>query len=226
MNREFNKFKKLEKIRDQKSLFIIATEGEKTEKIYFNYLKDNGYLKFNVIIKVLNSEAGRSSPSEVYKRLRRYIKENNINLSKDELWLVIDRDKGSNDNEKMEKLYKQCKDENIGFGLSNPCFELWFLLHKEDVSKYNRIETALILENKRETKHGKTHLEKKLSEIFDGYNKSRPNCFRFVPFTKIALKNAKKLTKDSKVINFDNVATYVYQLVEKIIDDNKIKLLN
>jgi hypothetical protein len=198
MKKDFVDFTRNENVREQKRVFIIATEGEKTEKIYFDYLKNNGFLKFNVIIRVLNSKNGYSSPKQVLARLKDYIKKNKIDTKKDKLWLVIDRDRGSNRFKDIIEIYKICRKDNIGFAFSNPCFELWFLIHKEDVSCFDKKEKDFIFYNEKKSKNGKSYIESKLSLLFNGYNKKRPNCYRFVPYTKLAVINAKKLIIDSQ----------------------------
>ncbi len=225
MKREFTKFTRIENVREQRKLFVIATEGEKTEKIYFDYLKNTGLLKLNINIIVLNTKGGRSSPKQVLKRLQIYNEENNIDTQKDELWLVIDRDRGSNSLNDIQEIYKNCKKDNIGFAFSNPCFELWLLIHKQDVSCIDVKEKDLILHNKKQSKNGKTYLETKISELFNGYNKKRPNYYRFIPATELAITNAKKLISDVDPVP-DSLATFVYRLVEKIINFQKVKLTN
>lgn len=46
-------------------------------------------------------------------------------------WVVVDRNSWSD--EMLLKVSRQCKKAGFGFGLSNPCFELWLVLHLEQL---------------------------------------------------------------------------------------------
>ncbi len=74
-------------IRPQRKLFLIATEGEKTEPKYF-------YM-FNTTLstaKILCLKGGHaSSPPKVLKRMANWLNENDLKIF-DEAWIVVDKD--------------------------------------------------------------------------------------------------------------------------------------
>ena len=47
---------------------------------------------------------------------------------KDRVWAVFDVD----DHPHLEKAVRRCEECDVGVGLSNPCFELWLILHEEE----------------------------------------------------------------------------------------------
>jgi len=51
--------------------------------------------------------------------------------SKDRFVLVLDRDAESHTRETLVEILDACRDKHIEFCLSNPCFDLWLLLHLE-----------------------------------------------------------------------------------------------
>lgn len=111
--------------RRYRKLFVIATEGVKTEPQYFAMFNNQR----SVIVKCLKP-SHRSSPPDVLKRMASYLKKESLKKS-DEAWLVVDRDQWSN--EQLMQLYDWSQTaENYGFALSNPKFEYWLLLHFED----------------------------------------------------------------------------------------------
>lgn len=119
-------YKKGEPFRDAR-LFVIACEGEKREKVYFEHL-GNGSRRLKV--EILSAERGSSlsAPKWVVDRLVRFIETNGVNLQKgDIVWLVMDVDQWKPDD--LIQLAKDCKMEGWGFALSNPCFEVWLLMH-------------------------------------------------------------------------------------------------
>lgn len=78
--------------RRYKRVFVIATEGDKTEPGYFSML--NG-LTDDVHIKCISSNKA-SSPDKVLKKLKKHLKENPLSAG-DESWLVIDKDNWTNE---------------------------------------------------------------------------------------------------------------------------------
>ena len=51
----------------------------------------------------------------------------------DQVWAVFDRDEHPN----YEKAITHCEKWGVGIGRSNPCFELWLILHETDYDKPN-----------------------------------------------------------------------------------------
>lgn len=108
-----------------KKLFIIATEGAKTEPTYFKLFnsKDNA-----VSVKCIRGK-DKSAPRHVLKRMREFIDKNDL-LDGDEAWLVVDTDHWRE--EDLAALHAWSESEaHYGLAVSNPCFEYWLLLHFE-----------------------------------------------------------------------------------------------
>lgn len=85
-----------------KKLFIIAAEGNKTEIQYFNRLKTLEGIQSIIHIECLRG-GHKSSPSQVLKRMLRYLKNNSLDKS-DEAWLVIDKDQWTD--QQLASLYE------------------------------------------------------------------------------------------------------------------------
>lgn len=111
--------------RRYRKLFLIATEGVKTEPQYFAIFNDHDSV---VHVKCLRSK--HHSPTEVLRRMEDHLRRDNL-LASDEAWLVIDKDQWKD--EQLMQLHKWSQGaDNYGFALSNPRFEYWLLLHFED----------------------------------------------------------------------------------------------
>ena len=145
-------------------LIIIAAEGEFTEKIYFEALRKHAR-NSRVHIKILERDEENkhnSSPEYVLGQLTQYKLENPIEQD-DELWLVIDKDKWTA--KSIRAVAQRCaQDSSYHLALSNPCFELWLILHIIDASLESDEEKVKMLKNRLQTIYKlKTQIRQKLS---------------------------------------------------------------
>ena len=143
--RQRKDFKRLEGTRSAR-LIVIAAEGRSTENIYFEAMKASRCAS-DVHVEVLYRDSDNSSPDSVMTQIQEFIEEYNIE-DDDQLWIVVDKDKWKS---KMLKLIAQncAKNNNLNFCVSNPCFELWLLLHLEDVESYSPEQMKMLAENKK-----------------------------------------------------------------------------
>lgn len=186
--RHRNNFERKEGFRSSR-LVIIATEGH-TERIYFNELKIH-YQKSSVQVEVLEREGNNSCPDDVLSQVQKYEKKYNLD-DDDEIWVVIDRDKWTI---KMIKSVAQCcyQNKHYHLGLSNPCFELWLLLHLEDIDTSNPELTRKMLLNKRQRKKGDPWLKVHLRELMGSYNETSYDVKSLMKYVDIAINRAQKM---------------------------------
>ena len=112
-------------------LFVIATEDTHAPKNYF----DENFQSPRVHVAMLPTEDGSSSPQHVLDRLNEFQAEFDLN-DDDELWLILDTDHWVEPNH-LGNFKQVCSEAaNKGYQLahSNPCFEIWLLLHWEDIA--------------------------------------------------------------------------------------------
>lgn len=112
--------------RPYRRLFVVATEGAKTEPEYFAL--------FNTELSCVQVHCLRrgnhSAPRAVLGRMRAYLRNQGLKAS-DQAWLLVDKDQWTED--QLTELHAWSKSsEKFGFALSNPSFEYWLLLHFED----------------------------------------------------------------------------------------------
>jgi hypothetical protein len=180
-------------VRDAK-LFIIATEGEKTEKQYFDIFENP---KIRVV--VIPSEGGKSAPKYVLERLDSI--KNLYDFGEgDELWLMIDTDRWG-----AAALSEVCQgaiQKSFQLAVSNPCFELWLYLHFNDVLGSN---------------HQCRELEKLLRQHLGSYNKANLDTEAFKPHIQNAVKRAKSLHTNKRERWSSSTGTHVYKVVEKLM---------
>ena len=128
-------YKRGEPHRDAR-LFVIACEGSERERRYFEALAGEGSRRLKVrILSPEDNENGdsrqRSAPKWVLDRVVKYLNENAVNVAKgDRVWLVLDTDRWG---KTLHGLSKECETRGWGLALSNPCFEVWLILHVADI---------------------------------------------------------------------------------------------
>lgn len=219
MSRMRKHYKRAVPFRDAK-LLLIAVEGTHTERIYFELLSEQ-YKNSRIKVEVVKRDGTRSSPDHVLDDLISHSDAYNLKM-KDEIFLVIDRDKWTS--RMLSEVQKSCFERNISLLVSNPNFELWLLLHIEDVSQLSDEEKKKIKENKRvgPQRNARKYLEKTLSDKMDGYNKTgRTSIGKFIPYVETAIENAKKPDPSDPECRRGwpcELGTHVYLVVEKILE--------
>ena len=111
---------------------LIVCEGEVTEPGYFRGLKHD--LRAAPVTIEINDQSG--VPKTLVERAvelkkaaeARAKRERNAYLRYDQVWCVFDVDAHPN----LPEALQQAKANGIRIALSNPCFELWILLHFQD----------------------------------------------------------------------------------------------
>lgn len=121
--------------RQAKHRILIICEGKKTEPRYFKELQHRFR---NPLVHVeINDESG--VPLTLVERavalrdaaIRNAKGQRDDNLLFDEIWCVCDVDEHPN----LSQACNQAREEGIHVALSNPCFELWALLHFQDQTR-------------------------------------------------------------------------------------------
>ena len=198
-------------------LIVIAAEGERTERIYFEALRAFAR-NSRVHIKILERDEENkhnSAPEHVLAQLTQYKNDTALEPD-DELWLVIDRDDWKQ--AALRIVAQTCaQDEARHLALSKPCFELWLMLHLVDVSSLSEEEKKRVLENKRDGSSD-PYIKREMRRLMKGsYNESKYNAFILVPHVQDAIKRAEKLDNHKKARWPQGLGTRVYLLAQSIL---------
>lgn len=217
MGRERQDFKRKSGFRDAK-LIVIATEGEKTEPKYFEALiSDDQFYNPRVHVEVLGSVDGKTSPSHVIALMDEFRREYRIRED-DELWILVDRDFQSWKTGTLSECMRLCRQKNYHFGLSNPCFEIWLILHFTCISTLDESEKLRIKENKRQGQ--RNYCEKLIVQKIGSFNKANPSFDAIIPHTHIAIERAERLTKGNTVDLLKEIGTNVFVLIRSLTPHN------
>lgn len=204
-------FVRLEGVRSAR-LVVIAGEGRYTESIYFNAVK-NELRAPNVHVEVLDRNSDESSPESVHRQVADFMRQYNIE-DDDELWLVIDRDRWQE--RMLSQVAQLCaQNSHLHFCMSNPCFELWLLLHIEDVEQYDDETKNALLQNKK-NKSGVTWLKKRMKDLLGSYAESNYDALGLIPYTPVAMDRARRLDSNPQDRWPQSIGSRVYLLMESI----------
>lgn len=210
---------------DAEKLYILSYEGTTSEKKYFEDFRHSELFNDSGLIELISLKRPKdkgSDPFSVKKLLQVAKKEYGFKPS-DEFWLIFDRDDWETIHKlNFDELVVECKkEENFYLAMSNPCFEIWLVLHLKDIAEYTDDERRLIFENAK-ISNTKNHIDVVLSNLQGrGYNK-RPNPNIYIPLTSIAIERAKKLDYLAEEYP-KNLGSHLYKLIEILIKEESPK---
>jgi valyl-tRNA synthetase len=200
--------------------FVIASEGREQEVKYFNILKKEHTTIFqrqNLQIEVLkrpNTQHGDSSPKWVKEMIVDFLEHNNFdydnfdNIRKEDIFfLIIDTDQWTE--QEVLDVVAFCKQKDqFNLAISNPCFELWQILHLTDIT--NEIQAQF--ENQNTNTY--SQICKKICNTDLKYNFQTDLKLENI---KLAVQRAKKLDAD-KTIDFPIafLSSKVYKVIDKL----------
>lgn len=110
------------------TLVVIASEDRYAVKQYFELFHST-----RIQFRVLATEHNDSAPQHVMSRLEAYMAEYDFGEG-DQFWIVLDTDHwiGPGHIQNLVEVVRLCRQKGIGVALTNPCFDLWLLLHFDE----------------------------------------------------------------------------------------------
>ena len=172
---------------------------------------------------------GDSSPASVLERLNKYCQEEQLG-DEDELWLCIDADhwiRGSHQRE-LSQVLQECRSKGYRIAISNPCFEVWLLMHFVEVDDNLLLEllgedpSGVVTEDQRSSFRC-DKFEAQLRQAAGGYNKSNVARLRFTAEQVLqATERARCLDGIGDVPKCPG--TRVYKLIDELQQRDSIDL--
>lgn len=112
----------------QRSVVWIFTDGRNTERAYFQTLARYQ----NVNVKIPKECAGKSPDHVVGNALATKTEaKSSDDASRDQFWVVFDDD----GRDGVTEARTRCRQTGLNAAVSNPCFEVWLLLHLTDYDR-------------------------------------------------------------------------------------------
>lgn len=191
--------------------YLIVTEGTETEVNYFNNIRDkiNQRYRSNIIVDSIKIKVEGTARSTMVL-VNEAIKKRSLNNYSD-VWVVFDKD----DNKDFDEAISYAKKNGLHVAWSNESFELWILLHFQD------LKTAC----SRDDYMNKLSNHFKNLELNNGtYNKNIKDIFDItVSNIDKAIKRSEKLINEYKsngIVspNRMNPGTTVQDLVNELIE--------
>jgi len=117
------------------NLVVIASEDRYAVGQYFDFFEST-----RIQFRVLETPDGTSAPEHVLERISEYLNDFEIGEG-DTFWVVCDCDHWAEPNhiQNLTHVLRECRKKHIKVALSNPCFELWLLLHFADFPAENML---------------------------------------------------------------------------------------
>jgi hypothetical protein len=199
----------LRTLRDDRC-FVVAAEDTDAPEQYFAALSFN---RVKVVVLPTPRSSGLSAPAHVVERLKTaftdFKRKNEVQMD-DEFWVFLDTDhhiKGTHLPGTLTAL-RSAAQSGFEVAFSNPCFELWLLLHHADVPASFIFESC-------------GAVGRQLAGILGGYNKTALQAGHFPP-SRIpdAIRRARSLESNPDApedVWPPQTGTRVYRLLERVM---------
>ncbi len=182
-------------------LFVIATEDTHAPDQYFRVFRNP-----RIKVRVLPTECGLSAPAHVFQRLEEFHREFELQED-DELWLMLDTDhwiEGGHIKNFID-VCTQATQKGFHLAHSNPCFEIWLLLHVADLDaneQFARCEDVV----------------QRLKDTLGGYSKRKIDSERFSrEAIDVAVARAEKLDESPDDRWPQKTGSHVYRVMKKLL---------
>ena len=191
--------------REPKRRFVLFCEGARTEPAYFDAIK-RGCASTLIAVEIVGAAGVPMTIAE------RAVEEANANRRRrkrdsfeedDEIWAVFDRDQHPH----FKDAVQRCEQHDIGVARSDPCFELWLILHERDYDRdCNHWDVQKDFED--------------LRPEYDRGGSKTPDCADMVRRVEEAEKRAEAQLhlREEEDAPFGNPSTTVFRLTRAIRD--------
>lgn len=196
------------KRRTERKLIVLGCEGKnnQTEELYFTSL-ERKYKNYHFVFA-----CGKNDPVGIVKQTIEKAKRTNINLKQGDLAFSVfdvDVDRAKEKNIDSARNLAKSSKYKIDIITSNPCFEVWYLMHFASSTKPFNSSNGAINE---------------LSKYINNYSKTIDYSELLLPNTNNAIVNSEKLISYHKSFakeknqDYYNPCTYVHEIVKQVYD--------
>ncbi len=190
MTRKHTKFARKINFKEKRQIFVIATDGTKTEPRYFD--------QFKTTKKVSIQYVRDTNLPKIFRRLNTYCHEHGVKPKEDNIWLVIDKDEKEQNT--LTQIATKCTTKNYNLAVSNPCFEYWLYLHLAGHRPFSTADECIRV----------------LTRELGTYDKASYSLARFKPGIDSAVEKAQRNDSGNSHPWPRDTGTHVYKLVKKL----------
>ena len=183
--------------------YLIVTDAEKTEKYYFEGIKNRipDSLKNDLQIKIYSNKA-------LSKIIDFAAEQRNKDERFRDIWLVFDRDEVKN----FDRLIEKAKESKMNVGWSNPCFEIWLMSYFQNPKNINDSQKCCETFEKIFKENTDKNYEKSEKKIYNILCKKGDENKAIQRAREKYYQVRKEYSQPSKMIG----CTTVYKLVEEL----------
>lgn len=190
--------------RSELRTIVVFTEGKKSEPDYINELKKLPHVQQDVALNLeLRPEHG------VPLTLVKLAVERKADPEVDECWCVFDVEWPKN-HPNLPAAMSLARANNISLAISNPCFEVWLILHHKEFNQFH--ETAVVESRSRD-------LDRRLGKGID----AAP----YMPLRRQAAQRARRLDEDHErngtVFPHNNPSSGMYKFLLSLEGDDRTR---
>lgn len=219
-------------------IIFLSCEGSVTEEEYIEILsqiydgvkgrvqlisvaEDAVHTSPNKRTREQNQLLGKSKPWQLVERIDKFKeeKETKYEFSKypeDEFWIVSDVDDNlDNHKEEFENTIKECDEKGYKYAISNPFFEIWLLLHHDEVSEEDRKYAVTKTHHYEATDHFRVRLAEKGAALKEHKHIKKEHYSD--EKIRVAVQRAKELLNGKEEKIPSEYGTYMYKVVEEIL---------
>lgn len=231
-------------------IIFLSLEGSVTEEEYFRMISglySEISTKIQIISVAEDAAAvppkrrtpdqvkklSKNRPRQLVDRIDQFKKEEEETYQfseySDEFWIVTDVDNNWSDieirpgktlREEWEEAIALCEEKGYGYAVSNPCFEIWLLLHHDTPTEEDKMYAVTEDHAYEKTDHFQERL-RKLAVPLRGKGKDKKHITLSdysAEKVELAVWRAGELHKNRQDLSPQYFATTVYLLLEKIMD--------
>ena len=186
--------------------FYIFSEGKNTEPDYFNMVKST---RLDALVALVIRD-GAGDPKKIaeyaVEKKKEILRSKDSFTKSDEVWAVFDRD----EHEHWGSARSSCTQNSVGLACSNPCFELWLILHFIDY----------------DAPDDRHQIQRQATSIVPGYDHSHrklADCTKLIDLVESAEKRAEiqNQRRIEERLEFGPPSTSVWRLTKAIREWNK-----
>ena len=190
-------------VRAPKRTFLVFCEGTRTEPAYIEALRQEPAVRDSASVEIRIDRASGAVPLTLVNKAAeardRFSQEQG---EIDELWCLFDVEWPQN-HPKLHEARQKAKARNVSLAISNPCFELWLVLHFEERTAWLDSDAA-----------------RRLRRHHDGSAGKGLGGSQCMPLRTVAAKHARALEAkhkgDRTEFPDDNPSSGIYLLLEAI----------
>lgn len=220
-------------------IIFLSMEGSVTEEEYFTWVsqlfaevktkiqfisvaEDAVHTREKNRTKEQRSLLGKSKPKQLVEKIEQFKIEQNekyqFDKYEDEFFIVSDIDDNLSDYaiENFHGALDICDEKGYGYAISNPFFEIWLLLHHDDIKDEDRIYAVTEEHAYEKTNHFRDRLRDCGAPLQDSKHIREEDYTRENVIQ--AVERAKALHTDREGRYPKYLATTVYQLLDKILE--------